>query len=219
MRLLSLQHNQIKSITIHDAAGLPPRPPSGLHGDAFAAWQASDLLRPSLNGYESVVFLDLTGNELTSLAGIAGLFPKLKVLKVRSSEVRLSIRRVIWITRDPHTRPQVGMNQLSSAAGLEALTQLDVLDLHSNRLEGVDGIQGLVALRIANLGGNRIRKLPDLSALSGLTEINMRRNALTSLDGLLPAVSVERLFLSHNRLATVESLAPIRQAPFARQQQ
>ena len=50
---------------------------------------------------------------------------------------------------------QVGMNQLRSLDGIEALRSLDVLDAHSNRLEEVGSMRDLAHLRIANIGGER----------------------------------------------------------------
>ena len=71
---------------------------------------------------------------------------------------------VLHDTGDPETlspKPsivsllQVGMNQLRSLDGIEALRSLDVLDAHSNRLEEVGSLRDLAHLRIANLGGER----------------------------------------------------------------
>ena len=52
------------------------------------------------------------------------------------------------------SRPvQVGMNQITSLKGIESLSSLDILDVHSNRLEDAEGLRSTTGLRIANLGG------------------------------------------------------------------
>ena len=67
-------------------------------------------------------------------------------------------------------------------SGLEALLELDVLDLHNNYIEKAEGISHLRSLRILNLAGNRLSLLGhELRSLPSLTELNLRRNLLTSL--------------------------------------
>ena len=49
------------------------------------------------------------------------------------------------------------MNQITSLQGMESLSSLDILDVHSNRLEDAEGLRSTTGLRIANLGGERCR--------------------------------------------------------------
>jgi len=80
------------------------------------------------------------------------------------------------------------------------LTRLEVLDLHGNQLVSAAGLNCLTDLKVLNLAGNRLRSLSpsDLSGLRVLRELNLRRNRLRKILGLQHTQQLEKLFLSNN---------------------
>lgn len=87
--------------------------------------------------------------------------------------------------------------------GIEALVDLEWLDLGSNALGSVPaGIQALTKLRYLNLGTNEIEVLPDwIGALPDLDDLKLHKNHLKRLpDSLLALTSLRALNLFFNRL-------------------
>ncbi|GKT32123.1 hypothetical protein ADUPG1_002222 [Aduncisulcus paluster] len=139
----------------------------------------------NLNYYQSLVFLDLSGNMLESLRGVEEA-PRLRVL-------------------------MAGYNRLSCIEPcIASLSELDVLDLRGNVIEVVENLHTMHRLRILNISDNRISSLDNLSGLHALTELNVRRNKIQKIGpsiSTLPALM--RLYISNNNIAQLSDIVSI----------
>jgi leucine-rich repeat-containing protein 49 len=100
----------------------------------------------------------------------------------------------------------LGKNQLEKIEGLETLTRLDVLDLHSNQITTVEHLNHMPELRVLNLAGNQIVNVDNLEGLVSLTELNLRRNQIQNVRSLDTLPNLQRVFVSNNLLSSFESL-------------
>ncbi|KAF4521080.1 hypothetical protein B566_EDAN012380 [Ephemera danica] len=126
-----------------------------------------------------LVFLDLYDNQLERLVGI-GVLPNLRVLLIGKN------------------RP-----------GFQDLLRLEVLDLHGNRLTKLGrGLEALSELKVLNVAGNQLRGVSnhELQGLVRLQELNLRRNQLQQVDALSKVSSLKKLFLSNNNIQRFKPL-------------
>lgn len=101
----------------------------------------------------------------------------------------------------------LGKNQIDKIKNLNALTKLDVLDLHSNKISKIENLSHLTELRVLNLANNCIITIENLKGLNSLTELNLRRNIVTTIkDGLIDLQSLQRVFLSNNKIDNLEDI-------------
>ena len=59
----------------------------------------------------------------------------------------------------------LGKNKIDRIHGLESLTKLDVLDMHSNNISELSGLAHQSSLRVLNLAGNKISQVHGLQKL------------------------------------------------------
>jgi leucine-rich repeat-containing protein 49 len=87
---------------------------------------------------------------------------------------------------------------------LDALTRLEVLDLHGNQLTSLAGLSPLADLKVLNAAGNQLRMVTEneLRGLSALEELNLRRNRIRRVEGIGHASKLVKLFLSNNNITT-----------------
>jgi leucine-rich repeat-containing protein 49 len=87
---------------------------------------------------------------------------------------------------------------------LDALTRLEVLDLHGNQLTSLAGLSPLADLKVLNAAGNQLRMVTEneLRGLSALEELNLRRNRIRRVEGIGHATKLVKLFLSNNNITT-----------------
>lgn len=173
LRLLNLENNRIRSIA-------------------------------NLQSLPNLIFLDLYNNGIEEISGLECV-PSLRVLMLGKNNIKYDscvavllfccvvccIAVVLFVA---FVFFQSGLAQactlshisflLSSSldincrriSKLECVTQLDVLDLHSNDISVLEGVSHLSVLRVLNLAGNRISVVENISDLSNLNELNLRRN-------------------------------------------
>ncbi|KAH7484552.1 hypothetical protein KRP22_005717 [Phytophthora ramorum] len=79
-------------------------------------------------------------------------------------------------------------NQIASVQNLRGCKLLVHLDLGRNRLQGAvsEGLDALTNLEQLNLTGNELTSVGNLAHLTKLEELNLSENKLTSLQGIMP---------------------------------
>lgn len=95
---------------------------------------------------------------------------------------------------------------LSSLAGLEALTELEVLDVSDNDLTSLSPISGLPSLAELYAAGNALTDCSDLSELTGLVYLDLSSNQLEDLSALTGMKRLRTLYVQRN---TISDLAPL----------
>ena len=91
--------------------------------------------------------------------------------------------------------------RIKKIEGLEALLNLDILDLHGNQITAITNLSHLSTLRVLNLAVNSLKKIPSLEGLVSLEELNLKRNKICKIaTEVCKAKKLERLYLSNNDL-------------------
>ncbi|CAI6008586.1 unnamed protein product [Closterium sp. NIES-65] len=117
------------------------------------------LVVPPLGAFSSLKTLDLSRNNITSVA--TGVLP-----------------RSLHILDLSH-------NRLAAVEGLRELSRLKVLNLSNNRLARIGhGLSGCVALRELYLAGNRVGEVEGLHRLLKLTVLDLGANKVTTTKAL-----------------------------------
>ncbi|GJP71236.1 hypothetical protein CLOP_g2090 [Closterium sp. NIES-67] len=117
------------------------------------------LVVPPLGAFSSLKTLDLSRNNITSVA--AGVLP-----------------RSLHILDLSH-------NRLAAVEGLRELSRLKVLNLSNNRLARIGhGLSGCLALRELYLAGNRVGEVEGLHRLLKLTVLDLGGNKVTTTKAL-----------------------------------
>ena len=127
--------------------------------------------------YHALTYLDLYGNGLRSIAGLAAT-PHLRVLLI-------------------------GRNSVLSLAELRGVVAgLEVLDAHSNEIAAVspEDVAHLKLLRVLYLSGNRLTSLGGIACLGALEDLCLSHNAIVQLHGIERCANLRRLTVSHNGL-------------------
>jgi len=103
-------------------------------------------------------------------------------------------------------------NKLTNLKGLENLTQLKDLVLNINQLTDVKELENLTHLTMLYLESNQLAELPKgLKKLTQLTELALGYNKLTDVTGLEKLTKLEYLFLYRNDLTNVKGLEKLTQ--------
>ena len=96
---------------------------------------------------------------------------------------------------------------LSSIAGLQNVTELTKLDLHSNTVRNLEILSGMPQLRQLNLSHNAITDLSALSALKDLDRLDISFNAVTSLAPLASCIKLTQIEAGNNQITSLEGVA------------
>lgn len=135
---------------------------------------------PPLAPLASLAILDLSYNNIASMAGLERAPPRLRELYLSN-------------------------NAISRIEHLSHFSALQLLELGSNKIKVMAGLEGLRDLQELWLGRNRVRDV-DLCGLTSLRRISVQSNRLTSIAGFEECVQLEELYLSHNGIAKMSGL-------------
>lgn len=176
LQKLSLRQNLITDTAASELCQLPP-----LTSLAELVLRDNQLMQiPPVSLLCNLNILDLSYNEIKSLAGLSSVHSGLTELYVTN-------------------------NQLAKIEELSHLSQLNLLELGSNKIRVMEGLEGLSKLSELWLGRNKIREVA-LCGLASLTKISIQSNRLTSMHGFQACRLLQELYLSHNGISVIEGL-------------
>ncbi|XP_067933062.1 leucine-rich repeat and IQ domain-containing protein 1-like [Watersipora subatra] len=152
----------------------------------------------------SLVHLDLSSNNLTSMRGFDGC-TNLKYLDISHNKIsKLSNLSCIAFL---HTL-KAAHNQIISTKGLGECVTLQVVDLSSNHLTSIDEVGKLCLLRKLTASQNNIMEIPRLVNCVLLESLVLEDNSISSLDGLayfwLP--TLKEVNLTQNGVSAIQPL-------------
>ena len=112
------------------------------------------------------------------------------------------------------TRLNLGRKQLTSAKGLEKLTQLTHLQLNDNQLtELPKGLEKLTQLKYLNLSDNKLTDVKGLENLTQLKTLYLNFNKLTDVPkGLEKLTKLTKLDLADNSALTKTQIDALKKA-------
>eukprot|EP00039_Didymoeca_costata_P000583 m.46317 g.46317 ORF g.46317 m.46317 type:complete len:1012 (+) comp10359_c0_seq1:218-3253(+) len=154
-----------------------------------------------------------------------------KVEKVDSNKTELSLinKRLTNLSQAIHpitTEPLSSLanlrtlslhrNELTSMEGLEHLTQLEELDLSSNKIIKIQGLSTLANLRYLNLASNKITTISGLESLVQLARLNIAFNSIKRVEGLGKSQSLQELDLRGNAIAFYKDIQALAYLPSLR---
>jgi len=148
--------------------------------------------------------LVLHDNHLKQIPSLKG-FPVLSRLELSYNEFR-SLQPLAELSSAPLTELFVANNKVTSFEGVQTLTQLQVLEMGSNRIKVVEHLEDMAVLRQLWLGRNRISSLEGFPTLLNLKILALPSNRLTSICGLEACVNLEELYFTHNGIQKMEGL-------------
>ena len=148
---------------------------------------------PDLGGFTALKRLDVSYNQLRSMAPSSNLVATLEELFLAA-------------------------NKIAKVEGLGGLTRLRVLELGSNRIRCLEGLGAMTSLEELWLGRNKIREIPSPlagpnampGALARLRRLSLQNNRLTSMAGLEGCPLLEELYLSFNGIDRLAGLRALR---------
>jgi len=155
----------------------------------------------SRTGLQQLIFHDNHLNQIPSL----GSFASLARLELSYNEFR-SLQPLEELASVPLVELFAANNKITSCDGLASLSQLQVLELGSNRIKKIEQLEGKDQLRQIWLGKNRIESLIGFPTLLNLTILALPNNRLTSMKGVESCVNLEELYLSFNGIQQIEGL-------------
>lgn len=152
-----------------------------------------------IDKFTSIVDMDLSKNNLTSLAEI-GAVPGIRSLNMDDNAVtelgplsEVAALRVLTAKN----------NQVGSTAGIPS--GVVSVDLLGNPVSELAGLDALAALTTLNLGGGKLTSLAGLSA-PALETLCIEQNAVASTEGIEPAVSLVTVQARGNKIAALTGL-------------
>ena len=141
---------------------------------------------------------------LTPLANL----PELKTLTVKRSIVEAESLAAIFGLSKLETLTIRGCS-LSSISGIEALTNLNVLDLGENVLRDLTPLSNLATLQILQLHNNAVTELTALNALDSLRQLDLSYNSITNISQLQGLTGLQNLNLSNNQVKDIQTLSKL----------
>ncbi|KAK6340303.1 hypothetical protein TWF730_002066 [Orbilia blumenaviensis] len=97
-------------------------------------------------------------------------------------------------------------NDLKHIKNLEKLVKLKNLYLASNRISAIEGLDTLVELKNLELGANKVREMQNLDNLAKLEELWLGKNKITEIKGVSLLSNLKILSLPSNRLTKLSGL-------------
>jgi len=153
-------------------------------------------LSSNIGTLTALTLLDVSANQLTTLAGIEQLQALTALLAPGNQLTTLAgIEQLKALTT-----LDVGYNQLTTLAGIEHLKALITLGAVGNQLTTLAGIEQLKALRMLYVSYNQLTTLAGIEQLKALTTLYVSDNQLTTLAGIEQLKALTTLVASHNKL-------------------
>ena len=188
------------SVPCCDRCGLPCIPSlKGRENVQFVSLQHNLIVRiDSLMHFRVLMVLNLYDNKIERLSGLDTL-KSLRVLMLgKNRSVLVLLHLFIFLAA---LNNAICCLRIKKIEGLEALLNLDILDLHGNQITAITNLSHLSTLRVLNLAVNSLKKIPSLEGLISLEELNLKRNKICKIaTEVCKAKKLERLYLSNNDL-------------------
>jgi len=96
--------------------------------------------------------------------------------------------------------------EIEDIKGLEALTDLQVLNLNSNGISEIQGLANLTNLEVLILSYNNISEIKGLDKLEKLRALDLIGNKISEIKGLEKLVNLETLVLKNNNISEIKGL-------------
>ena len=96
---------------------------------------------------------------------------------------------------------------ISSLAGLEHATNLEILDLHNNNITDISPLQNLTRLKSLGLEDNNLLDISRLSGLTNLTELGLTGNSISVISPLRNLTKLVELWLDDNDIIDISPLS------------
>ncbi|KAI0557244.1 hypothetical protein FGB62_327g06 [Gracilaria domingensis] len=184
-----------------------------------------------ISALSSLDYVDLTGNQLTSLSGLRNN-RKIKTLIVRENKLsdltpilKLSALRVLniagnqivstdWLVHAAFAGELLTLiangNEIKDLEGLSCLRTVKTLVLSHNCIENMAPVTALSSLTKLSLSNNEIRSIPEsIKRLRNLSELRLAHNLISSLPAkevLSSLTWLKIVDLGHNRISSFEEL-------------
>jgi len=152
---------------------------------------------------KTLLSIDLSGNEITNLAPLAGLD--------RVQQLILNQNKISDLTplATMKALQYIGIegNQVKSLEPLKGLDRLSSFYATGNQIEDLSPLHGLPKLHTIQANQNKITKLDGINKLKWLDSLGLRDNQITDLKPLvgLPGLS-SFLFLENNKVSDLSPL-------------
>ncbi len=104
------------------------------------------------------------------------------------------------------TRDMFNRWQIEDISALQALSQLQSLDLSKNKIQNYSFLQALTQLQSLNLSWNQIQDISFLQHLSQLKYLNLMANRIRDIYSLQPLSQLQELILSKNQIQDISFL-------------
>ena len=138
--------------------------------------------------------LDLTGRQLSSIAGLSRFthFTSFYLSNNRLSRLQPLAKHsnLLALTLDE--------NRLDDITALSGLIRLNLLSLDSNRISNLEPLAKLTQIKYLYLGNNRIVRIDSLKNLENLVALDLSANQITGLDSLRGLFNLRSLGLFDN---------------------
>ena len=95
---------------------------------------------------------------------------------------------------------------ITNLTGLEAATQLTILDLRDNSISDISPLAGLTNLTVLRFARNDITNVSPLAGLTNLTVLNLRDNLVSDISAIAGLTNLTVLRLDINSISNISSL-------------
>jgi Leucine-rich repeat (LRR) protein len=144
-------------------------------------------------------------NAPTGVLAQMGTVETLKNLSMPGSSISDADWDVLVSLRSLETLDLSGCS-LSTISGLDALSQLKVLNLNHNTVRNLAPLSGIPALQQLDLSHNAVTDLSALSALTNLITLDVSHNSVSTLNPVCSIPTVSVLKASHNQISNIDAM-------------
>lgn len=153
---------------------------------------------------QSVSRLELSGNMISDLTGLAGLtLSRLDLSDNQVTDLTPLETVAIWSDLD------LSNNQIEDISPIRGMTGLSTLDLSNNSIESISGFEAWNSLRTLNLVGNPLSGTVDLTGFPGLDSLNLTGAQMTAVPDLTGLVNLRSLRLIQTKIASLVGVAEL----------